>query len=106
MAVADKKRSSYPYPYSVGVVTAFVENYARATIFLAKMLDLPYSELKYRLTLLFMHHNPRWNRMRDFIKDVERLDLYANMRGYTAAELQDYLTDDVYLGKETNFFEK
>ncbi len=86
----------YPYLFAYGVVDRFVEKYARATIFIAKKMELPPKELKMRLIVAFMERNIQWQRARELIKRVENESMYEYLDPLTPAEARKYLT---YVGQ-------
>lgn len=96
----------YPYQYAESVVDAFVDKYARATNFLAKVSGV--SALAYRehLIKLFMVNNQKWNVIRDLIKWVAAPTRFNRLRAMEVEDCQTYLTYVRYECEELVIFDK
>ena len=97
---------SYPYLYSERVVEAFVEKYARATIFFAKKLGMSPKHLKMLLTKQFRTANARWNVTRDVIKWIHTSNAYNYLKGLDQGGFIFYLTAVKYMAEDEVIFEK
>lgn len=82
----------YPYLYAESVVDAFIEKYARVTIFVAKKSGYTVREFRYRLIKLFMDNNVRWNTLREVLKYVDKHQLYDEIAFLSKRDFQKYLT--------------
>lgn len=84
--------SSYPYQYSADVIEGFVIKYARVVLFVARKLNMAPGELKFRMIKMFQHHNKRWQIFREYLKYIEKWNMYAELRGYSRSEFIKWST--------------
>jgi hypothetical protein len=86
------RANTYNYRLATASVEAFVEKYARVTIFMAKKLEFPVWKFKENLKTLFMYYNVRWNVVRETMKYLEKQNLVPYLSQYTKDEFLEYLT--------------
>lgn len=82
----------YPYLYSADVVDAFLGNYGRAAIFIAKKCHMGPADFRQLLIKRFMYNNRRWHVLKDALKAVHRNNLYDVIAPMTRGETIKYLT--------------
>lgn len=86
------RHNVYDFRYAARIVEAFVEKYARATIFVAAILNVDPKILKYALINTFQRNNSLWNILRESIKRIETHNMYPEIRQLDDDERRAYLT--------------
>lgn len=85
------KQQFYQFRYSRSVVDAFLENYGRVHIFIARKLSLEPSALRDHLIVMFMKRNARFQVWRETLKKVHNYNMYDTIAPMTRSETISYL---------------
>ena len=95
---------AYSLQFAETVVSRFLEDYARASYFLAKELKIDSQAWNNMLINKFAFENPAWNRIRDTIKKVSKHHLLPKDGLVSPQQRLNYLTSvtsleekDIYL---------